>query len=385
MLVVALAFLVGCGSPPSRAPRPARPEQSAPEPYVLGAMFALTGDASSLGIPQRNTAQMLERMVNDGGGIDGHRVRILIEDTRGDPAEALLAARRLVERDQVLAIVGPSRTGTTLALVEYMDRVEVPLVSCAAGVQIVEPARKWVFKTPQTDRMAVAKLVDHLVTHGISRAGLLSDTTEFGRCGLMEIEVLLADAGIEVVAKDEYGPADASMVTQLTRIAISKPQAVICWGTPPGPAIVAREMKQLGMDLPLLCSHGVANETFLTIAGDAANGVVLPAGRLIVAGQTPAEDRQKAALQEYVEPYQAEFGTRADSFGGYAWDALRLVVSALREAGADRAGIRDAIEQTTGFPGVTGVFEFSPQDHNGLTKDSFVMVEVVDRQWRLVK
>lgn len=353
-------------------------------PYVIGAIFSITGDASSLGIPERNTAEMLEKMINGAGGINGHPLKIVIEDDRGDNTEALNAAMRLVEKDNVLAIVGPSRTGTTLALVSYMERKQVPLISCAAAIQIVEPVKSWVFKTPQSDRMAVQKIIPYLKSQGIRRVASLSDNTAFGKGGAAEMEKLLPAAGIAIVAKEEYGPKDASMESQLTKIRGTNAQAVICWGTPPGPAIVAKNMKQLSMNTPLICSHGVANATFLSIAGDAANGVVLPAGRLIVVDQIPASDPQKKVLEDYAKRYQAAFGKSADTFGGHAWDAIQLVARALRQVGPDRAKMRTTLEKTKSFVGTGGIFNFSRTDHNGLSKRAFVLVEVKNGKWHLL-
>lgn len=355
------------------------------EPYVIGAVFAITGDASSLGIPERNTAQMLEKMINEAGGMKGHPLKIVIEDNRGEPAEALNAAKRLVEKDNVLAIVGPSRTGDTMAMIDYMERVEVPLISCAAGISIVEPVRKWVFKTPQSDRMAVERIVSYLREQKVTRVATISDNTAFGKGGLEELQKLLPKAKIQIVASEEYGPKDSSMETQVTKIRGTDAQAVVCWGTPPGPAIVAKNMKQLGVKIPLICSHGVANETFLNLAGEAANGVVLPAGRLIVVDQVPASSPQKKVLEEYSRMYRAQFGKPADTFGGHAWDAIQLVVRAIRKVGPDRAKIRTEIERTKSFVGTGGIFNFTARDHNGLTKDAFVMVKVEDGKWRLVK
>jgi branched-chain amino acid transport system substrate-binding protein len=363
----------------------ARSRAATGAPYTIGAIFSITGDASSLGIPERNTAQMLEKMINDAGGIDGHPLKIIIEDDRGEPSEALNAAMRLVERDNVLAIIGPSRTGTTMALLDYMDKKQVPLISCAASVQIVEPVRRWVFKTPQSDRLAVQKLIPYLQSKKIKRVAILSDNTAFGKGGLAELESLLPGAHISIVAREEYGPKDPSMESQLTKIKGTGAQAVICWGTPPGPAIVAKNMKQLSMTIPLICSHGVANATFLSVAGDAANGVVLPAGRLLVVDQIAKSNPQRKVLEEYARRYQAEFGKPADTFGGHAWDAVHIVVRALREAGSDRAKIRTAIERTRRYVGTGGIFNFSAKDHNGLTKDAFVLVVVQNGKWRLLQ
>jgi len=231
----------------------------------------------------------------------------------------------------------------------------------------------------------VQKFVQYLKPKKITRVASLSDNTAFGKGGLREIEKLLPAAGITVLTKEEYGPKDLSMETQLTKIRATGAQAVVCWGTPPGPAIVAKNMKQLGMNTPLICSHGVANATFLSLAGTAANGVVLPAGRLLVWDQIPAKHPQRALLKDYATRYQAAYGKPADTFGGHAWDAVRLVAKALREAGPDRAKIRASIEKTRKFAGTAGIFNFSPADHNGLSQDAFVMVQVVDGKWRMPK
>ncbi len=381
-LLAGLVWAVGCGEQPAEQPGP---QPVTGDPYVIGAMFAITGDASSLGIPEKETAEMLEQMINGDGGINGRPLKIVIEDTTGDNAEALKAARRLVEGNDVLLVVGPSRTGTTMAAVEYMEGAEVPLISCAAGIDIVEPAKKWIFKTPQTDRMAIEKIIEYMAGQNITRVASLSDSTGFGKSGLREIEKLMPAAGIRVVTKEEYGPKDTSMETQLTKIRGTNAQAVVCWGTPPGPAIVAKNLRQLGMDIPLICSHGVANETFLKIAGDAANDVVLPAGRLIVVDQIDADDPQRPVLEEYAQEFSKRYGKSADTFGGHAWDAVKLAALAMGQAGEDREAIRDAIESTTDFIGTGGVFNYSAEDHNGLTKDAFVMVKVVDGKWKLAR
>jgi branched-chain amino acid transport system substrate-binding protein len=362
----------------------AKPKAPTGEPYVIGAIFSITGDASSLGIPERNTAQMLEKQINAAGGINGHPLKVIIEDDRGEPAETLNVAKRLVERDNVLAIVGPSRTGNTLAIKSYMESVRTPLVSCAAGVDIVEPVNPWVFKTPQSDKMAAEKFVPYLKSKKIQRVAILSDNTAFGKGGLKELQKYLPAAGVDIVDTEEYGPKDSSMETQLTKIKGTKAQALICWGTPPGPAIVAKNMKQLAIKIPLLCSHGVANDTFLKLAGDAANGVIITVGPLLVANEIPGNNPQKKVLLEYAKMYQKEFGKSADTFGGHAWDSINLVAKALAETGPSRTKLRARLERIKGYVGVGGVFNFSRTDHNGLTKDAFVIAKVVDGKWKLV-
>jgi branched-chain amino acid transport system substrate-binding protein len=356
------------------------------KPYRIGALFAISGPAAPLGVPERNTALLLQDEINKAGGINGHPLEILIEDTGSEESRTVLAANKLMDQG-VLAIVGPSQSGETMAIISATQKRQVPLISCAASVLITQPAaeRKWVFKTPQSDEMAIQKLIEYMKAHKIKKIGFIYVSNKFGESGRDQAEKLLPKAGIKIVATQTFGPEDTVMTTQVTNLVKAKPDAIICWGTNPGPARVASTMHDMRLKIPLLQSHGVANRTFIQLAGAGAEGVVLPAGRLIVADQIPASDPQKKVLTAYSKAYTAQFHEPADTFGGHAWDAIELVVKALRAVGPDRAKIRNYIEKTRKFVGVGGIFNFSPQDHNGLTRDAFVMVRIQKGQWKLIK
>jgi len=354
---------------------------AAKSPYVVGAVFAITGPAASLGQPERDTAMMIEEQINGAGGINGHPLKMIIYDTAGEETKAVLAVKRLIERDKVLAIVGPTRTGSSLAVIDTIQQAQVPLVSCAAGIQIVSPIKKWVFKTAQSDVLAVMKIIEYLRSHHITRVAIMSESNAFGESGKKEMATRLPPAGIRIVAEESYGDKDTDVTAQLVRIKTNNAQAIIGWGTSVGAAVVVKNARQLGIKTPIILSHGVANETFLRLAGSAANGVILPAGKLLVASSLPKSDPQRAVLLQYASQFQAKFGRSADTFGGHARDAIHLVIGALRQAGSARGQIRNQIEQTRGFVGISGVFNFSPTEHNGLTTNAFVMVKVVDGKW----
>ncbi len=373
-LALLLAWLAGVGS------------ALATQAYRIGAVFSITGPTSFIGEPERNTLEMLVEEINKAGGINGHPLEAIIYDTEGDETNAVKKVQRLISRDRVLAIIGPSRTGTTMAVIPFVERYRVPLISCAAGVKITEPVKPWVFKTPQTDRMAVKRIYGHLKKKGLKRVAIITASTGFGQSGREELKRLAPEFGIELVADEIFGPKDVDMTPQLTRIRGLKPQAVICWGTNPGPAIVAKNMRQLGFNVPLYMSHGVASKKFIQLAGPAAEGIILPAGKILVADKLPDSDPQKAVLLEYIAKYKARYGQEPSAFGGHAYDALGLLVRALKEAGADRAKIRQALENIKGFVGIHGIFNMSPQDHNGLDeKEAFVMVVIKNGNWELLK
>ena len=351
----------------------------------IGALFAVTGFNSPLGTPEKETALMLEEQINAKGGIKGKKLKVIVYDTESDETKAVTLAKKLTTEDNVLAIIGPSSTGESLAIVDTVEKAQVPMISCAASAMITSPVKKWVFKTPQSDALAVSELFAYFKTKNITKIATLTSTGGFGVTGKAAIDAAVAGAGITLVATETFADKDTDMTVQLTKIKGTDAQAVLVWGTNPGPAIIAKNMKQLGMTIPLFQSHGIANKTFLDLAGDAANGVVFPAGRLLVANGLPDTDPQKKVLVQYSTDYQAKYNKSADTFGGHAYDALTMLQTAIEKVGPDKAKVRDQLEGLTGFVGTGGVFNMSATDHNGLGKGAFVMIRVVNGKWELEK
>jgi branched-chain amino acid transport system substrate-binding protein len=359
----------------------------AAEPIRIGAIFSVTGPASFLGEPERNTVKMLEDDINQSGGVLGRPVEIIVYDDETDATKAVTGVDRLIKKDKVVAIVGPSTSGSTLAIVPKVEEAKVPLVSCAAAKKIVDPVKKWVFKTPQSDELAVRKIYQHAKKAGIRKIAIITASDAFGAAGREELKALAPGFGITVVADEVFGPKDTDMTAQLTKIKGTDAQAIMCWGTNPGPAVIARNRVQLGIGTPLYMSHGVASPKFIELAGAAsAEGILLPAGRLISEPQVPAGQAQKKILASYIKEYEAKFKQPVSTFGGYAYDAIMLVVQAMKNGkSADPAAIRDALEKIKGYNATTGEFNLSEKDHNGLTEEAFVMVRISKGDWEMLK
>lgn len=361
------------------------PSVFAAEPIKIGALFAITGPASFLGEPERNTAQMVIDEINRTGGIKGHTLQLIAYDTQGDTTKAKQLVNKLIKNDKVVAIIGPSTTGDTMAIIDDVEKSGIPLISCAAGSKITDPVKKWVFKTAQNDGLAVVKIFEHLNKKKIAKVAILTVSDGFGSSGREQLKSHAAKYGIQIVNDDTYGPKDTDMTAQLTKIRGSQAQAIICWGTNPGPAVIAKNVKQLGIKLPLYMSHGVSSKKFIELAGDAAEGIMLPSGRVIVADVIPASDKQKKNLMAYVKDYQKNYKSEGDHFGGHAWDAVMLLKGAIERGGDSPAAIRDQLEKTRNYAGIGGIFSYSANDHAGLTKDAFVLVEIKNKDWTLVK
>jgi branched-chain amino acid transport system substrate-binding protein len=356
----------------------------ATSPIRIGGLFSVSGPASFLGDPEKNTLEMLVRDINSKGGVNGRKIELVVYDTQGDVTKAVQMATKLIKNDKVAAIIGPSTTGETLAVVSLAEKEQIPLISCAAGIKITEPVRKWVFKTPANDHVAAEKIFNYAAKLKQKNIALLTVSDSYGASGREQLKALAAKKGFTVVADEVYSPKDTDMTAQLTKIRGVKPDAIICWGTNPGPAVITRNLKQLGMKIPLYQSHGVASKKFIELAGaDAAEGVVLPAGKLAVYELLSKKDPQVKVLREYEQMYKKSFGVEASTFGGYAYDGLQLVIGAIKRSGGTPDQIRTGIEQTRKMVGVSGVFSMSPTNHNGLDLSAFEMVRITKGDWAL--
>ncbi len=358
----------------------------AADPIRIGSVLSVTGPAAFLGDPELKTLQLYVERINKDGGVLGRPLQLTSYDDGSDATKANGFAKRLIEDDQVDVLIGGTTTGSTMAMVPLAEKAEIPFVSLAGAVVIVEPVKKWVFKTPHTDRMAAEKVFEDMRKRGITEVGLLSETSGFGSSGRKETVAMAAKLGIHLVADETYGPKDTDMGPQLTRIkAAPGVQALFVFGLGQGPAVVNRNARQLGWSLPIYHAHGVASEEFIKLSGPAAEGVRLPAAALLVADKLAASDPQKPVVLAYRQAYHDRYHEDVSTFGGHAYDGLMMVVDAVKRAGGtDKAKLRDAIEATRGYVGTGGRVNLSPTDHMGLDLSAFRMLEVRNGDWFLL-
>lgn len=357
-----------------------------PEPIRIGSFLAVTGPASFLGDPELKTLEMQVEKINAEGGVLGRKLQLVAYDSAGDAEKARTFAKRLIEQDKVDVIVGGSTTGETMAVVPLAEAGGVPFISLAGAVVIVEPVKKWVFKTPHTDRMACDKIFVDMKARGLTKVALISGSGGFDKSMRAECLKVAPNHGLQIVADETYGAADTDMTAQLTKVKGSGAQAVLNAGFGQGPAIVTRNHKQVGVNLPLYQSHGVASKEYIKLSGDAAEGVRLPAAALLVADLLAANDAQKPVVTAYRNAYEAKYKSEVSTFGGHALDGLMLAVNAMKAAGStDKAKVRDGLEATKGYVGTGGVVNMSASDHMGLDLSAFRMLEVKGGNWSLVK
>jgi len=360
-------------------------QSMAADPIKIGTFLAVTGPASFLGDPELKTLQMYVAEVNAKGGIDGRKLELVHYDTGGRAKEAVNFAKRLIQKDRVDVIVGGSTSGSTLSVMPLVKKAKIPFISLAGSVKIIDPVQKWTFKMPHTDRMAASKIYEDMKKRGISRVALISGNGGFGKSGRAQSLALAGKYGMKIVADESYGRKDTDMTAQLTKIRDTDAQAILNFGFGSGPAIVTKNIRQLGIKVPLYESHGVASKKYIKLAGAAAEGVRLPAAALLVAEQLPDSNPQKAVLLAYKTKFEAKYGS-VSTFGGHAYDGLNIAIQAIDRANStDKAKVRDEIEKTANFVGTGGVFNMSPKDHMGLSLDAFKMLEIKGGNWTIVK
>ncbi|BAU26862.1 amino acid/amide ABC transporter substrate-binding protein (HAAT family) [Aneurinibacillus soli] len=385
VMAASLVMLSACGGGGGQTSTKSQATSgSASDSIKVGAVFSMTGANSPLGVPEKQAVEMLVKEINKNGGVNNKQLEVLFEDDKSDNTEAVKAMKKLVTSEHVVAVLGSSGSGPSLGMAEYAAAQKVPMISMAAANKITNPVRAGIFKTPHTDIHGTKRIYKYLKEKGISKVAVLYDSNPYGSGWAVQLKKFAPEYGITITAEEKYGTKDPSMSSQLTKIKGTDAQALIIAGTNPGPSTIVKEAKQLGLSIPIISSHGSANGKFIELAGDAANGVLLVAGKMLVSDQISDSDPQAKIVKKFVADYKTTYNTSADGFAGYGYDGLNILVEALKAAGGDAAKLPEALEKVN-YVGVTGEFKFSPQDHNGLSEDSMIMVQVKDGKFQVVK
>lgn len=373
--LVAVLVLVALSSAPAFAA----------DTIKIGAILAVTGPASFLGAPEAKTLEMLVEEQNKKGGIKGKKIELIIKDTAASPEKAFSFAKQLIDEEKVFAIIGPSTSGETMKIKNVAEEGKTILLSCAAAEVIVKPVAKYVFKTPQNDSFAIIKIFQQMKKMNVSKVGVLSSNTGFGNAGKAQIEKLAPEHGITIVVNEVYDKAASDLTAEVTKLKAANAQAIINWSIEPAQSIVIKNARQIGLKIPIFQSHGFGNIKYVAAAGEAAEGVIFPAGRLLVADTLTKDHPQKSVLSKYKKDYETRFKEEASTFGGHAYDAFTILMNAIEKAGTDKEAVRSAIENLKGVVGTGGVFNFSAEDHNGLDINAFEMFTVKNGKFAVLE
>lgn len=362
------------------------PAATGSDTIKIGGLFSASGGSSTLGKPEMETLKMLVDEANAAGGISGMKIELFTYDDKSDQNEAVLNMKKLLEQDKVSVVIGGTISGNAMAMIPLAEKAKVPFIAMGASKNINVPTKPYVFKTAQGDDLVVPRVVNYLKDNNLTKIAWLNVDNSFGSSALEEFKEMAPAAGIETVIEDVFEPTVNDAKPMLTRVKNANPQAIIIWGTTQESAVVTKNVRELGITLPIIESHGIANSQFIELAGEAAEGVIFPAGSLLVSNQLDDSNAQKAVLEQYKKQFEDKYGYAASTFGGHTWDAFEMIKIAAAKAGTDPEKIRDALEnEITDFVGVSGIFTMSPDNHNGLQPDALSMIEIKDKQWILKK
>lgn len=352
----------------------------------IGFISDATGLASSQGKPEMDTANYLEQKINNEGGINGKKVKFIKYDSKSDETSAVLGIKKLIKQDHVSIVVGGTITGSSLAMLEVAEKEMTPYISLAASTDIVSPVKKYVFKTVHNSDVMVKKTLEDLKKNNQKNVAWMNINDAYGDDGYKYFEKMAPDYGINIVAKETFEGSDTSVTPQLSKIKLKNPDAVVVWTRPPSGSVVSKDFKQLGFKIPLIHSYGMANQAYIEQSGNAADGNLLAGGKLLVYNTLPENDPQKKLMETFVKEYKDKLGYSPTNFSGYSYDGIMLATEAIKNAGTDKDAIQNYLEnKIKNFVGITGVFNFSPQDHSGLGIDSVVMIKIKNGEWTLEK
>jgi len=353
-------------------------------PVKVGAIFAITGGAANLGGPEAKTAEMLVEKINKEGGVNGQKIELIIKDSGSKPENAISLAKQLIEEEKVLAIIGPSTSGETMAIKNICEEGKTILLSCAAAETIVNPVASYVFKTPQKDSDAARRILEVMKEKGIKKIAVITSNDGFGVAGGKQLTGLVGEYGIAIDINETYDKQETDLTGVLTKVKGRNVEAVINWSIVPAQGLIAKNMKQIGMDMPLFQSHGYGNIKYVQAGGPASDGTIFPCGRLLIAEQLADNHPQKKLLVEYKKDFEGKYKEDASTFGGHAYDAVLVLVEGMKKAKSnDKEKVRDAIENLKGVIGTAGVFNLSSKDHNGLGLDAFEILTVKDGKFAI--
>jgi len=357
---------------------------------TIGVTLSATGPAASLGIPEKNTIEMLP------ASIAGEKIKWIVLDDASDTTRAVTNTRKLISEDKVDVVVGSTITPNSLAMVNVVADAETPMISMAASARIVDPANPkthWVFKVPQSDSLMADAIAVHMKANGVKTLGYIGFNDAYGESWLAEIKRSAQTAGIQVLADEKYNRNDASVTGQVLKLVAAKPDAILIGASGTPAATPQKELVARGYKGKMYQTHGVANPDFLRVCGADCNGTFLPIGPMLVYEQLPESNPIKKVAAKYITQYEAKYGKGSrTTFGGHAYDPFVLLSYAVPEAlkkakpGTKefRAALRDALEKAN-VVGTHGVFAMTPQDHNGLDNRARVMIKIENGKWVLAK
>ena len=352
-------------------------------PIKVGAILSLTGTYAALGSSEKNALELEVKRINDAGGVAGRKLELIIEDDSTDEAKAVAAASKLINQDEVVALLGATGTGQSMAVRSEVDRAGIPQISMAGGTVVTATFDPLVFQTPWSNSLVVPFVLQKMKTDGKTKIAVLSDSGGYGKDGRAVIRANAPKLSIDIVSDQTFNSGDTDFSAQLTKIKSSGADAVLLWTAGKEGASIVKSATDLGVKAPRYGGSGQAKVEFGQGAGAASDGFIFGTGRSLVPTNWGSDTEEYKVVSGFATRYKAAYGQDPDIFAGHAFDALNILTTALKSAGSDASpsALRDAIESTSKLAGFGGIFTFSATDHNGLTAEDLALYKVENGVW----
>lgn len=376
--VIVLLFTAGCQGSKKETNSDVTKEN---QKYKIGVVVSKTGEYAPFGLQEEKALMMEVERINKTGGVQGKNIELLVEDDASEPSNASIAISKLIDEDKVIAVIGSTSAPSILAMKLKAEEAKVPLMALESDTNITEAPSGYVFRVAQPEKIAVKKVLDYMYKELAQKFAVIYEETSYGKSGADELNKMARGARLSVTSTQSFEPENTDTIRQLKKIALTNPKAIVVWGSRQSVALVAKDMKELNIDIPLIGSPSIANKKFIELAELNAEGIVFPAGKMIVPDSV--EGKQNDVINAFLKNYKKEYKEEPGVHAGYAYDAIYILKSALDETEGDTSLLVLKLNKTWGYVGVTGVFTYSKNDHDGIKGSDMIMVEVKDSEWVL--
>lgn len=387
VLLVSIA-LSGCATSNSKESSTNTNENAkVAETIKIGMIYDVTGGGSVLGVPQRNTIKLLVDETNANGGINGKKIELIEADNQSNETKALTEAKRMINQENVIAIIGGAQSTTSLSMIPAIEEAGVPYIS-QGSVQAIIEGKQWTFRTPPADKLLTKVLLEDAKKRGIKTIAVLRVNNDYGKSGETALKEHAAEMGMEVVGAEQFNADAKDVKVQLTNLMKNNPDAIVTWAIPPGSAVAAKDFYELGLSkkAQYYTSSANANPAFIELAGEGAEGVRFPSYKFQVIDNIPETDPQYKVIKDFKTKYEEKYKTSEYQVSNAA-DAWYLLSNAIEKSGDNvtKESIREQLETTQGLVGQIGIYNMSKDNHNGLDGSGLVMLEVKDGKFQLIK
>ncbi len=363
--------------------------------YKIGALLALTGPYSALGTAEQDAVKLFAESVNAKGGINGHKIEIVVADTGSDESQAVNQFRKLATQDNVVAVIGPSSSGEGIATKPISLSLKTPIIVPASSQAIVTPTAeaKYSFKEFPSTELSIKAQLEYVKAKGWKNVAIIASNNGYGQEPVKTLPSLMGQYGLNLVGSSTFPPEATDVTSQLSSLAGKKPDVTLVWAVNPANAIVAKNAKAINYPGALFNSPGAATDAYIKVGGAATEGTLVQGSKVAVPTAIQASDPQHEALQGLLDAWKKGHEDLPSQYAANGWDCMLLLQTALEggkvqpgDAQETRDKIRDALERNVkDLPGINAVYNYNADAHGPTDIKGLAVLTVKNGKFDLVQ